>query len=785
MKKLLRLCVSLLWFVLPVATVASQSESGNFDEPSGRVKQDPSVTLHGRVVDARSGEPIRKVKIVVVASQQSTTTDENGRFILEGIHPGDLDLYITTVSYGLVKKTIPVKEGEMTEVEIALNQEGAALSENVTVSAGPYDEVETNAPSAKSLNKTELQTISMVLVGDPLRASQSLPGVTANNDLRSEFAVRGAGYDHIGIYVDGILTDDFVHTTIIDNETDNKLSLSVINSDTISGLSFFSGAFPAKYGEKTAAVLNLETRNGNKIKPSGRFSTGILTTAGVVDGPFANKKGSWLLAGRTSYFDYLQRFVEKITSTEPANKDSQTDAQFDFTDAQGKAVYDIAPNHQLGVSAIYGIFLGADPTTPNRIDPNDLHKIDSRNALVNAYWSYSPNAEFLAQTRVFALETNSTSVNRDNAPIDDKRRSQLGVRNDTNFLAHHAHRIEGGFNIRWISANQTSNFFQTSEPLVFEQLERFDRGALEQAYYAQDTWSSERKNLSVTGGARVQHSGLTDETLFSPRGSLSLSRWNSFTLRAGFGMYYQFPDFRQLFGYLGNPNLRAERATHYNLSVERTFGERTRLLAEVYDRGDKNQVFSLSEPRIQAGNITIDGSPFQNSLRGHARGIELTVQRRSANGLTGWVSYAYSRTRLQDVNDNLSFVSDFDQRHTVNFYGNYRLTPTVNLSGQWRYGSGLPWRGFVAQQGEGFIISSQRNTARLPLYSRLDLRANKAFLFRKWKLTLSGEVLNVLNRKNIFDVRSDPIRIKSRGRAFYGLTDLMPILPSIGVAFDF
>jgi hypothetical protein len=97
----------------------------------------------------------------------------------------------------------------------------------------------------------------------------------------------------------------------------------------------------------------------------------------------------------------------------------------------------------------------------------------------------------------------------------------------------------------------------------------------------------------------------------------------------------------------------------------------------------------------------------------------------------------------------------------------------------------LPWRGFVVPAGSGFAIGSERNTARLPYYSRVDLRANKAFLFKKWKLTLSGELLNVQNRKNVFDIRSDPVRIRSRGRAFYGLTDLMPILPSVGVAFDF
>jgi len=112
------------------------------------------MTLHGRVVDALSGEPIAKVRIIVVVSQQSTSTDENGVFTLEGIQPGELDLYITTVSYGLVKKTITVKDVEKAEVEIALNQEGASLKQRVTMSAGPYEGIETNAPSEQTLNKT-------------------------------------------------------------------------------------------------------------------------------------------------------------------------------------------------------------------------------------------------------------------------------------------------------------------------------------------------------------------------------------------------------------------------------------------------------------------------------------------------------------------------------------------------------------------------------------------------------------------------------------------------------
>ena len=120
------------------------------------------MTLHGRVVDARSGEPVAKVKIIVSGSSQSTTTDESGAFILPDIQPGEIDLYITTVGYGLVKKTITVKETDTAAVVIALNQEAATLTEQVTVTAEPYAVTETNAPSEQTLNKTELQDLSKV-----------------------------------------------------------------------------------------------------------------------------------------------------------------------------------------------------------------------------------------------------------------------------------------------------------------------------------------------------------------------------------------------------------------------------------------------------------------------------------------------------------------------------------------------------------------------------------------------------------------------------------------------
>jgi hypothetical protein len=731
----------------------------------------PSVTLRGRVIDSSTGEPISKVKIVVVGSRQKTTTDEKGAFTLENLPAGEVELAVTTVGYGLLKKSLTLKAGEAATIELPLNSEAAALTEQITVNAGVYAESEANAASEKALNKTELQTLSTVLLGDPLRAAQSLPGVVANDDFSSEFAIRGAGFERLGIYVDGVLTDNFVHT--IQGRVLDAGSLSIINVNTISAVTLFSAAYPANYGNSTAAALNLETREGNRVKPSGRISSSLSSTTAVLDGPFAGARGAWLFAARKSYLGYLARRVSD------ANEISATPIM-DFADVQGKAVSDISSRQQVGISAIFGSFRFDRNRTPGQLDANRLLQADSRNLLVNAHWNYAANSQFFSQTRVFAVRTNFANTNPDGVILEEGRRSQFGVRSDLNILARRAHRIEAGIYVRAIGAERFSQRFrQIGSP----DLLTFHRRATEQSVYGQDTWRSEELGLSVTGGGRVEHSGLTGETYFSPRASLALALGKDWRLRAGLGRHYQFPDFERLFGRLGNPALGAERATHYNVSIERTFGSKTRLLAEAYDREDRNLLFSLSEPRLENGQVTFSESAFRNSLAGYARGLELSLQRRSANGFSGWLAYSYSKTGLTDEQTGHSFPSDFDQRHTLSLYGSYRLTETFHLSSGWRYGSGLPVPGFFRERGADIVLAGERNLIRLPVFSRLDVRANKVFLFNRWKLTLYGEVLNVLNRGNERFVGLDGIA--PGGKVFLGRDKLLPILPSAGIAIEF
>ena len=161
----------------------------------------------------------------------------------------------------------------------------------------------------------------------------------------------------------------------------------------------------------------------------------------------------------------------------------------------------------------------------------------------------------------------------------------------------------------------------------------------------------------------------------------------------------------------------------------------------------------------------------------------MTLLRRSANKLAGWIAYGYSRTKLTDARDQLTFVSDSDQRHTLNVYANYRFADTWNFSSEWRYGSGQPVPGFYGHDAAGYFLINQRNQLRVPYYSRVDVRLSKAFLFKKAKLTLTGEVLNLLNHNNVryagFDL------FFANGRVRGQLDRVLPILPSAGLVIDF
>jgi hypothetical protein len=174
---------------------------------------------------------------------------------------------------------------------------------------------------------------------------------------------------------------------------------------------------------------------------------------------------------------------------------------------------------------------------------------------------------------------------------------------------------------------------------------------------------------------------------------------------------------------------------------------------------------------------------FANALTGSSRGVELSLSRLDPNGLSGWISYAYGRAKYDDAITGESYWGDFDQRHIVNIYGQYRLTGRTNVSVKFRAGSNVPVAGYFVERDGGLFLSGQRNDVRLPTYARLDLRADRTFHFTRRRLTLYVEVLNVLDRTNLGPA-DGTVRVRTQ-EALGFVEQLFPLLPAAGFLIEF
>ena len=272
--------------------------------------QDPPepVTLRGRVLDAQTGEPIAKALVSIRGRKAEAVTDAGGRFALVGVPPGEAEITVTTVGYGRARKMVHAGP-EAEELEIRLSQEALRRAEEVAVSAAPFEALDPAAPAAHVLEGTELENLASVLVDDPLRSVQSLPGVAASDDFGATFAARGLGFSNVGFYVDGVLMNAPFHTI---RDVNDSFSLTLLNGDVVESLSLLTGGAPARYGDRTGSVLALKTRDGSHEEFVGRASLGATGLYVTLEGPMGEaKKTSWLVSARKSYLDYvLERLDE-------------------------------------------------------------------------------------------------------------------------------------------------------------------------------------------------------------------------------------------------------------------------------------------------------------------------------------------------------------------------------------------------------------------------------------------------------------------------------------------
>ena len=178
------------------------------------------------------------------------------------VPPGD---YVSAVDNGkLLSRSARQSRwppDEVRNIDVVMASSSAKLSSNVEVSAGIFDAEPEPAAAGFTLEGEERKNLASVLADDPLRAVQSLPGVTSNNDFSSEFSIRGAPFHRIGLYLDGVLLHSPFHTT--DGQADNG-SLTIFNGDLTDDMTLYQGAWPVRFADRTAGVLDVQTRQGTR-----------------------------------------------------------------------------------------------------------------------------------------------------------------------------------------------------------------------------------------------------------------------------------------------------------------------------------------------------------------------------------------------------------------------------------------------------------------------------------------------------------------------------------------
>jgi len=306
---------------------------------------------------------------------------------------------------------------------------------------------------------------------------------------------------------------------------------------------------------------------------------------------------------------------------------------------------------------------------------------------------------------------------------------------------------------------------------------------------AQAGWLSYRWTPSavfvVSPGLRVERWGLLHHTAASP---WLLSEWQLAPrthLRGGIGIQRQAPAFDDALLVRSEDTVVPERARVIDLGLEQRIGESWRASATAYHRSESDRLRLVNgDFRLVGGRVMRPAMAYvDNVLEGTARGVEFLIERRTLHGLTGWLSYAWGEAQVTDVTTGERYWADFDQRHTLNVNVAYRWSDRTALSARYRYGSNFPIQGYIAPRGDIHVLTSERNVGRLPVYSRLDVRADRTFTFRKRRLTLFVEVVNVLDRNNF---RAQSAQLDLRTGEIFGLTEkLFPLLPSAGVLIEF
>jgi hypothetical protein len=721
------------------------------------------LNFGGQLVERGTRKPLSEAQVVIAELGLTTLSDADGHFEFEDIEPGVYTIIVPIVGYVKFQTKEEVAPGERTQVRYYIEPAPGNL-EIVVEAERVRKEV-----SRVTLRREEITKVPGTN-NDALRVVQTLPGVSAVNELSGELLVRGSGpFDNL-IQIDRMMAPFAYHFGGLK---------SVFSSEMISRIDFYPGGFSSKYGNAMGGVVDAETRQGNPDRYSGFLDMNVLLSEGLIEGPIG-KKVRFAVSGRRSYLDFLAG---------PLTKAIAPPGQYQFTvfpqfyDYQVRADYDVTDQHRITVMTF-----GADDVAKLFADvENDrepgirgdffLHNQFHNQAVV---WSWRPNR----RTRLRTMA----------AHYYIPQEARVGLNDFVNVTTRVPTLVHDG---EWDHGDNTLRFGYSVAQLTSELDTRFprlpQRGETDYSFtdaprvnvnrtstytrheaYVEDILQLS-KDLKVIPGIHL--SALQEKSVpyADARIAARYSVVTGTTLKGAAGTYHAYPGPFLMDKDFGNPDLKPQRALHYVAGVERQFPGGWEASVEGYYKDFQNLVASFAGAKV----------PFTNDGAGYSYGMEVYLRKNLTERFFGWVTYSYSKSRRIIPPDHEFSNFQFDQPHVANVIASYKLTRAWQLGARWHFASGNPYtpvNGRVFLIDKGFyvpVFSPDLYSKRLPPTHRLDLRVDRTWTFDVWRLLLYAEVWNVYMHPNLLGFNFNYDYTKRVD------VHSFPILPSVGVRGEF
>lgn len=734
--------------------------------------------LHGLIQDG-SGEAVPFAHVYILRSISGCYSSEDGVFKLAFEEEGHSTLVISAVGYE--KKSIYLNLKILSEEPLRINlKEEFRKLEPLVITSGGYNLHEISSKS--SMNRQQLKD-SPNLISDVFRSVKVLPSLS-NTDYSVRPIVRGGNFYETGVYLDGLELINPYHLDISGGVE------GIFNSDYISNVQLFPGAFSSRFTDKTSAILLLESP-GYVEKSELSISLDLLHASLDLKLKVSDKL-SIQSNVRRGYWDVLLNLESLGTNVL-------------FYDTYHKIKYRINDDNLIEMNALFGW----DEFSYDQSDAIDKSEEFYESKWKKSYlwmaWKSFVGADFYRKTVAGHQKLNKRSYFRfedtietpgadisavdifsitDNSTWDISKKAQLQFGGEF----RHFHNKSTYDELRYdIHASTSSN-------LVENEVEA--NVLLDGQLYALYTEGSILFNdkISFLAGVRFSGQSFTNGLQIAPRANLRFNHTDALTSNFGYGIFFQPDNYFDLKTELGQENLAttAEKASHftYDFTYSKTvFKLQVNTYYKRYHKLRDDTRYTQTE-RI-AGFKTWEKNTEINN--GQAYGLEILGNYTYGLGSTLTFSYAFHHASIQDQDGN-SFTRITNIPQEFNIVNIWKFRKGVTLSATWQLRSGKPYTpivqldAFFKPNGDQVVFYDlgEKNSDRYESYSSFDLKINKAWETKKMSWNIYLNVLNMFNSKNIRNFyhtawirESGPVAFNTKQ------TNYFPLFVSPGVVAKF